>query len=97
MRNIVVMLESVECLGNHEIGHDHLLAPDQRALDPAAGDFRQRPRLADEQAKDDRRVKPDCHPPIPSQCSDGCRSDDAIFPERTGEETPSTTSRPPGP
>ncbi len=84
LRNIVVMPEGMERLGDHEIGHDHFLPGDQRPLDPATGDFRLRARLADEQAKHDRGVKPDGHPPIPWQCSDGCRSTDATFPWRTG-------------
>ncbi len=80
VRNLVVMSEGMERLGNHEISHDHLLADDQRAFDPATGDFRLRAWLADEQAKHDRGVKPGGHSPIPWQCSDGCRSTDATFP-----------------
>jgi hypothetical protein len=47
------MPEGMERLGNHEIGHDHFLPGDERALDPAPGDFRLRAWLADEQAKHD--------------------------------------------
>ena len=97
LRNIVMMPEGMERLGNHEIGHDHLLTGDQRALDPATSDFRLRAWLADEQAKHDRGVKPDGHSPIPWQSSDGCRSGDATFLWRTGEGNPPRTSRAPDP
>jgi hypothetical protein len=53
LRNIAATPEGTERLGNHEIGHDHLLTDDQRALDPATSNFRLRAWLADERAKHD--------------------------------------------
>ena len=65
LRNVVMMPEGMEHFGNHEIGHDHLLTGDQRALDPPTGGLQLQPRLTDQQAKHDRGVKPDGHSPIP--------------------------------
>jgi hypothetical protein len=93
LRNIVMMLKGMERLGDHEIGHDHPLPSDQRALDPASSNFRLGAWFADEQPKHDRGVKPDGHWPIPWQYLYECRSTDAIFPWRTGEGNPPKTSR----
>ena len=97
LRNIVVMPKCMERLSNHKIGHDDLLTSDQRALDPAAGDFRLCAWFTDEQTKYDRGIKPDGHAPIPWQCSDGYRSTGATFPWRTDEASPPRTSRAPAP
>ena len=37
LRNLIVVPEGMERLGNNEIGHEHVLTADQRALDPATG------------------------------------------------------------
>ena len=58
LRDIVIMPKGMKRLGTHEIGHDHLLTGDQRALDPATGDSRLRARFTDEHARHDEVSSP---------------------------------------
>ena len=95
--NTVVMPEGMKRLGDHQIGHNHLLAGNQRAFDSPTRDLRLRARLTDQQAEHHRGIKPDGHWPIPGRCSDGCRSTDAISPWRTGEGNRPRTSPVPAP
>ena len=93
----IVMPEGVERLGDHQIGHDHLLPSDQRAFDPPTGGLHLQSWLTDEQAKHYRGIKPDGHRTIPGRYSDGCRSTDATSPSRTAEGKRPRTSRAPAP
>jgi hypothetical protein len=51
LRNTVMMPEGVKRLGDHDIGHDHLLSDGQRAFDPPTGDLHLQAWLTDQQAK----------------------------------------------